>query len=417
MKITRRKFIARTGLAVAAAHLAGGARADSPPVGEPFVSPRREIRDPTTGRRLIQLTSGDCFDMPMYYFIPTTAADGKTIVFYRYHPASGEIQLYKIHCETGVTVRLTNATTANSLWRPYLQPPGHGVRELLSAVSPVTNEAVYFDGNEIRAVHLETLHDRRVARVPDDRVACGLTGISPNGRLLVYPHADRRWWDSYLERNVVPPRAEARDVQLDVVDLQTGHSRNVLYVNYWITHSNFYDNDRILICHSATDYAILLADLRNPHYFENVRARSGPGYPNHYHAAARGIMYEMVNPVMGGIYDPDARRRREYKLEISSGHLHIGRDPEARLWFFETSLHGNPVLVYFPKLSAGVANAAVPLIGGSFATFSKNQRSHFHPSLMPDRKSILFTGGDSRNETNHLFLLDVADLQDTAVQD
>jgi hypothetical protein len=43
------------------------------------------------------------------------------------------------------------------------------------------------------------------------------------------------------------------------------------------------------------------------------------------------------------------------------------------------------------------------------------QRSHLHPMVMPGRRHILITGGDERNETNHLYLLEIADLPDTVV--
>jgi hypothetical protein len=36
-----------------------------------------------------------------------------------------------------------------------------------------------------------------------------------------------------------------------------------------------------------------------------------------------------------------------------------------------------------------------------------------NPTVTPDRKHILFTGGDRRTKTNHLFLLDITDLADT----
>ena len=61
--------------------------------------------------------------------------------------------------ETGLTVKLTNAKTPNSLWRPRLQEPGYGVRDLLSAFNTVTNEAIYFNSNEIRALNI---HTRRI---------------------------------------------------------------------------------------------------------------------------------------------------------------------------------------------------------------------------------------------------------------
>ena len=190
--LTRRSFLAHATKAAAFAFAAPAfAKSHVDEVGKPFKSERREIKDPETGRRIIQLTSGDCFDHPLYYFDPTFASDGKTIVFYRYDPASGEIQLYKIHIDSGETVRLTQAKTKNSLWRAYVQPPGFGVRELMSAVTPLTDEATYFDTNELRAVNVHTYADRLVARVPEGRAPSGLTGVSPNGRFLCYPYYDQ----------------------------------------------------------------------------------------------------------------------------------------------------------------------------------------------------------------------------------
>jgi hypothetical protein len=420
--LDRRTFVQQTAKAaalVAAAPLLSRANTATSP--ESFVSERRELTDPMTGRRLIQLTAGDCFDMPMYYFIPTYASDHQTIVFYRYHHRVGEIQLYKIDTATGVTTRLTNAKTVNSLWRPYLQPSGFGVRDLLSAINPVTNEAIYFDTNEIRAVNIATLEDRLIARVPEGRVPSGLTGVSPNGRYFCYPHFDRKWWEMQLPPRTFPPeRWEPRDSKLVIVDTITGEQKDLFLVNFWITHSHFYDDNRILFCHNATDFALLMTDLRYPGQYENIRARSADGSPNHYSVSNRGVMYEMFTeggrqPPMAGLYNPDTRGRKEYKLGIRFDRMHIGRDPEARLWFYETGIEGGHSILYFPELAAGKLNPGVPLIGPSFETYDVNQRSHYHPSVTPDRKHILFTGGDSRTRTNHLFLLDISDLKDTAM--
>jgi Tol biopolymer transport system component len=416
---SRRTFLQAAGAIAAWATLPRmSSRGADKGVGRRFRSEPREIRDTVTGRKLIQLTAGTEFDMPMYYYIPTFGADGKSIVFQRYDERTGEVQLYKIHADTGETVQLTAAKTPNSLWRPHLQPPGFGVRDLLCAVNTARNEAIYFDDREIRAVHLDTLADRPIGRVPEDRTPSGLTGVTPNGRLFVYPHFDRAWWEANLPPKPQPERWHPKDSQLVVLDIDTGKTETLMYVNFWITHSNFYDDNRILFCHTATDYAVLMTDLRHPGQYENIRAHSADGWPNHYNVTSRGITYEMLTnsrsgPTVAGIYDPDTRRRREYRLAMGQSRLHIGRDPDARLWFFETAVDGSPTIMYFPKLAAGNLNPGQALIGGEFATYSNNQRSHFHPSVTPDRKHILFTGGDARNKTNHLFLLDIADLADT----
>lgn len=420
-RFKRRTFLCQVSqTAVGVALIGSASRAAATPVGRSFHSQRREFRDSQTGRRLIQLTSGDCFDMPMYYYIPTYGRDGKTLVFQRYDQHTGEVQLYKIHVDTGETVQLTAAKTPNALWRPHLQPSGFGVRDLLCAVNVAKHEVIYFDDREIRAVRLDTLEDRLIGRVPDDRTPSGLTGVSPNGRFFVYPHFDRAWWEANLPPKPQPERWHPRDSQLDVLDIATGKVTTLMYVNFWITHANFYDDHRILFCHTATDYAVLMTDLRYPGQCENIRTHSADGWPNHYNVTDKGVMYEMLSnaksgPTVAGIYDPETRARREYKLALPQSRLHIGRDPEARLWFFETMVDGKPTIVYFPRLAPDRLNLGQPLISGDYATYSNNQRSHFHPSVTPDRKHLLFTGGDSRNQTNHLFLLDIADLADTQI--
>ena len=417
--LSRRKFMAGSASVAASGFFTQRTvHAAESAVGRTFQSERREITDSKTGRKLIQLTSGEQFDMPMYYFIPTYGRDGKTIVFQRYDAKTGEVQLYKIHVDSGVTTQLTAAKTRNSLWRPHLQPPGFGVRDLLCAVNTVKNEAVYFDDREIRAVNIDSLADRLIGRVPEDRTPSGLTGVSPNGKLFCYPHFDRQWWEANLPPQKQPERWEPKDSALDVLDLETGAVKTLMYVNFWITHTNFYDDHRILFCHTATDYAVLMTDLRYPGQYENIRTHSADGWPNHYNVTSKGIMYEMLSkqhsgPTVAGIYDPDTRQRREYRLAMGQGRLHIGRDPEARLWFFETNVNSQPTIMYFSKLDAGTLNPGQVLMSSDYATYSNNQRSHYHPSVTPDRKHLLFTGGDARNQTNHLFLLDIADLDDT----
>jgi hypothetical protein len=53
-----------------------------------------------------------------------------------------------------------------------------------------------------------------------------------------------------------------------------------------------------------------------------------------------------------------------------------------------------------------------PLIG-NWPTYGGGQKSHFHPQVTPDRRWILFTAGDPATETNHIYLLDIADLTPT----
>ena len=167
--------------------------------------------------------------------------------------------------------------------------PAAGARRAgpASAFNTVTEEAVYFDGNAVRCVQIDTLADRLVHQLSDDRVPCGLTGVSPDGKLFVFPHADRAWWEANLAQG--PERHTGRDVRLDLVDLQSGAVRTLLHFDGWITHSNFYDATRILFCHAPTQQAILMTDLRGGWYV-NLRTPDEAGIPCHYQASAKGLM-------------------------------------------------------------------------------------------------------------------------------
>jgi len=374
--------------------------------GQESSSDIREFQDPGTGRHVVQLTSGDCFDYALYYYIPSMTRDGRYVVFYRHR--GSDVQLHRLDILSGLTTQLTEAKTANALWRPWLQPPASGVRDQLSAFCPVTNDVFYFDSNLLRCVNIHTLEDRVVYELDDGRVPCGLTGVSPDGQHFVFPHADRTWWEQNLASG--PETHTATDCRLVIVDIHAGTARTLVHQNGWITHSHFYDDQRILFSHAPTHRAILMTDLRGGWYV-CLRSPDENGMTCHYQATCCGVAYEVL-PRHLGICDPRTLDREEYLLGNIRTY-HLGRDPEARLWFYEAPV-GETMrgIAWLPRLEPGVPNSAEVILG-PIRTYWLGQRSHIHPTVTPGRRHILFTGGDDRNETNHLFLLDIADLEDT----
>ena len=120
-----------------------------------------------------------------------------------------------------------------------------------------------------------------------------------------------------------------------------------------------------------------------------------------------------------GLCDPYTFECQEY-LVADYPVTHVGRDPEARLWFFdtkqphpETGAHTGPrCICYMPELRFNQPNRPEVLLSEAI-TWGEGQHSHLHPVLMPDRKNILFVMGDAQTRTNHMALLDVSDLADT----
>jgi len=381
--------------------------------------PRRETTDPVTGRAWTQLTCGDEWCYPIYYLDPVVTADGGTALFFRYH--GGEVQNWKLDVATGQATRLTAATTPNCLWRFWDEPElACGVRDLMSAFSRGSEELAYFDGNVLHAVHVRTLADRAVFELPADRVPCGIPGLSPSGAHFVFVHADRRWWEEATGPGP-PPRHEAKGVHLDVVDMQTGSSRTLLAMNAWLTHANFYDEDRIIFANLPTEGSILLTDLRGG-WFAALCTQTADGVvPNHYVATRRGIMYETVSPLPHGtmgLCDPDTFASQDFLTDHPVHH--VGHDWEGRLWFgdiYEPDPPHARHLAWLPRIQAGEASPFTMLTRGfQMHGAPRRQRSHVHATLMPGRRHVLFTGPDDESRTNHLFLLDVADLADVDTQ-
>lgn len=375
----------------------------------------REYSDPETGRRIKQITHGDAFCYPLYYFIPTTTAEGDVVMFHRW--ADDEIQIYRLNVASGQARRLTNASTPDAAWRPWLYRPTSGVRDQYSAFNVVTRELIYFDRNTLRGVHIDSLEDRLIYELADDRVPCGLTGVSPDGTHFVFPHADRAWWESH--RAVGPPRASALGTVVELIELKSGAARKILSINGWITHANFFDDTRILLSHPPTENGILVADI-NSNWYAHIRTQSGPSpieQTSHYQVTDQGIAYEMRNTL--GLCDAYSFACQEYSI-VDFPVTHIGRDPQARLWFFDSKIfdpqtgdHTGPRCICFmPELKLDTPNKPILLTSGP-RTFGVGQPEHAHPQLMPDRKNILCVAGDERSQSNHLHLIDVADLEDT----
>lgn len=381
---------------------------------------RRTFSDPVTGRAWTQLTWGEDFCCPLYYFGHVATADGGTVLFYRYR--DGEVQNWKLDIALGLATRLTSATTPNCLRRFWDEPePATGVRELMSSFSPGSEELAYFDGNTLRAVHVRTLADRVVCEIPEDRVPCAIPGISPGGRWLALAHADRAWWDEATKAGA-PPRHEAKRVQLDVVNMATGERRNLVTMNSWLTHANFYDEERILFTYLATEESLLMTDLRGG-WFAAMRTQTPEGIViNHALPTQRGIFYETVSPLPHGIMghcDPGTYQSRDF-LTSHPVH-HVGHDWEGRLWFgdiYDVDPPHDRSIAWLPRVEAGKVNPFTKLTQG-FHTYGaqRTQRSHIHATLLPDRRHLLFTGPDHESRTNHLFLLDVSDLAGAETQE
>ncbi len=371
----------------------------------PLATTFKRLQAPETGRLAVQLTGGEGFTYPLYFFIPSITREGKYLIYHR--AARGEVQLHRLNLATGESRQLTHAQCPDTQWRPWCVDSGRGVLDHRSVLNVARGLVVYFDGNRVHAVDVESLEDQLLFVLPEDREAYGQNCTTPDGKWLVYIHTPRGsiWGKPCKGAAVVAYNFDTRE------------QRTLCRIDSAIFHVTAYDNEHFIVTHPAAHAGMLLTDLTSGR-IELLRD-GDPGVRGHLihcHATSRGISYKVPETRSSGLYDPLTRRRFEFPLPDACQYVHTGRDPEGRLWFYENSsawdkfdLHDIYALV---RLDRKGPDQWLRLTG-TWPTFGGGQKAHFHPQLTPDRKWILMTGGDSSTRTNHIFLLDVSDLKDS----
>ncbi len=375
----------------------------------------KRLEAPGTGRTAVQLTSGKAFCYPLYYFIPTITKDAKYLIHHR--AGDGEVQLHRLNLRSGESAQLTHGDTPQTRWKNWCVESGRGVLDHRSVLNVARGKIVYFTGkvgNDARMVDVETLEDELLFTLPEDREAVGQNCTSPDGQWLVYIDSPR---GSLYRRPVTGAKVVA-------YHFDTREQRVLCSIDCHIHHVLAYDNEHFIFCHPPNGLGMMMTDLISGKW-EYLRAgdpgvsvpagdNQTGGHVCHFVATEQGICYEVVRGRHGqrsGLYDPLTRRRFEFSIPAAFGYTHTGWDPAGRFWFWEDASGGHR-LVGMKRLDRRQGGEFVDLTG-PWRTFGSGQKSHFHPQLTPDRKWILFTGGDSETQTNHIFLLDVADLNET----
>ena len=369
---------------------------------------------PETGRETIQLTEGDATCYPLYYFIPTITDDGTHLVYHR--AEKGDVQLHVLDLASGESVQLTHAASPQSRWVPWCVDSGTGVLDHRSVLDTSTGQLIYFDSNDVRCVKLDATNDRLLFSLPDDRIAIGQNCMSPDGEWLVYIHHDRELFAKVYLDGKWGSRHLSKGTILAAYNMKTEEHRSLVAINSPIHHVLPFDDDSLIFCHPATENGMMLTDLKGGWYTHLRTLDDEEGWVCHYVPTRRGIAYEVLGrkdgKVLSGLYNPKSHQRYEFPLPSNFGYTHTGRDPEGLLWFYEIEKEGVHDLHFLASHNHKEEDEWVRLTG-NWPTYGGGQKAHFHPQLTPDRKWILMTGGDGTTETNHIFLLNVSDLNST----
>ncbi|WP_415383318.1 oligogalacturonate lyase family protein [Halosimplex sp. TS25] len=367
-----------------------------------------ETTAPETGRRVVQVTDGPGFCYPLYYYVPSLTPDG-TLVYHR--AFDGEVQLYGVDLPTGESTQLTDASATDTHWRPWCTDPGTGVLDHRSALNVERGEVIYFDGNDVRQVDVQTGTDTSLFELPEDRVAIGQNCVTPHGEWFVYIHHDRELFERVLDDG----RHHSEDTVLAAYHIDSSEHRTLVRINSPIHHVLPYDDQHFVFCHPATENGMLLTD-REGGWYSHLRTRDRRGGEVcHYLATARGLAYEVLggsDGIRGGLYDPFTHDRVEFDLPDAFGYTHTGYDPDGKLFFYETAGETGHELWYLERYREHGEHEWGRLIG-DWSTYGSGQKSHFHPRMTPDRNWIVFVAGDDSTGCNQIYLLDVSDLSHT----
>jgi len=366
----------------------------------------KRLKAPGTGRLAVQLTEGDGFTYPLYFYIPSVTRGGRYLISHK--AAGGEVQLHRLELATGESRRLTNATCPDTQWRPWCVDSGRGVLDHRSVLNVARNLVIYLDGNRVHAVDVETLEDRLLFVLPDEREAYGQNCCTPDGKWFVYIHTPRgsQW-----------PKP-CKGAAVAAYNFDTGEQRTLCRIDSAIFHVTAYDNEHFIVTSPAEHTGMLITDLTSGRI--DLLRQGDPGVRGHLvhcQVTARGIMYEVPDARLLGLYDPFGRSRFELPYPPQFKYIHTGRDPEGLLWFYENSTDWDRFDVHDLWFLESVdlrSGCRWRRLTGTWPTYGGGQKAHMHPQLTPDRRWIMFTAGDPRTRTNHIFLLDVSDLNPTA---
>ena len=371
-----------------------------------------------TGRPWRQLTSGRANSYPLYYFIPSMTADSRYLIFHS--ERSGWVQLYRLDMEKGDTVPLTDGHTRESGWAIWCQPHLRGIYNHLSSLNAVRREVYYFQDDEIRATHVDTLANRLIRRMPG-RMPIGQTSFSPDGRLFAFIHTDqdryrRAFSDHEALINMGQFTWEGAHNQwrntiactVGLIDTGTGAYRDVVRLDYHVHHVLFLDDRRLLVNHPRNDNGMWTMNLDGSGY-RWLRPRDAHGSIVHQLITKRGIFYEASGSKQNwlGCYYPDRDTFEEVLLPQIQGYVHTGKDPAGRFLFFEN--HGKThelFSLHFPFQTP----RARKLRSMALYPGSGGQRYHAHPFLSPDRKWLVYT--EVIDGFSQVCTLDVRDLVD-----
>jgi len=186
-----------------------------------------------------------------YFYNPPLSPDGRRLLFIA--SIAGTEQAFLLDTRTREARQLTDARGRNQNWAPYIRAAVTGIRPQFVCWSrPDWSRVLFWEGNELKRVHVETLHEETLHKLSSDQAPsqphCSETGLVAFGHL-----------PAELQQRML--RCDVEDVEdelqagcgLTVLDSKTRRVLASLSTPFWPNHvAASPDGLRVLHCHEGS---------------------------------------------------------------------------------------------------------------------------------------------------------------------
>lgn len=362
--------------------------------GDRFPDEHKVFSSPESGVEVVQLTSDPAQDTHLYFtnngFVPKD--NGLLFASTR----GGKWNLFYMNLASYEFVQLTD---------------GRKIAGANAVVSPSRMEAFYRDGNQIRAVHLQTLADRLVTETPQGFGVSALS-ITADGQTLAFGLSEDiplstktdKIYSEFDERFDKKPLSMLFTGKADGTGWHT-----VARQQKWISHTlvNPQNANEILYCHEGrwekVEQRLWLVNSDDSNN-RKLRPEETPELRiGHEFWFDDGIRVGYQSSLPGkekkiGIANVRTGEFREYPLAYSDGHVYATQD-EKRV--VGDGSEKDPYLNLYELKDGKYTAQRLFRHGSSFA----KQYWHPHPRFTPDEKSVLFTSNREGNGDMYLIRL------------
>lgn len=371
--------------------------------GEKFTSEKKKLDHENTAA-VWKLTDHNGWHILPYFTSPAFTPDSKNFAFHS--DRGGKMDIYSIDIGSGEITQLTDI--APDIPAPALRSLGIATNYPIvrCELASLVDRRVYFlAGNEFHSVHVDTLQDELLWRIPDD-IIIGRAHMNTQGTHILFPAIDVGIFDiadelRHLRQHYTWKRVNENPhltSRLMVLDIDTKKVEEWHRENAWISHAQFspLNRDRVLYCHEGVwedvDDRIWIFD-RSDGVKKNLRQQTHDVCIGHeiWIPGSERILYHgwIGDNTLIGFINADGSEMTEY-LNRPRHYGHFCPNRDGTLIVTDAGTYPDTIsLITFEDSEA----VFTPLF--RHLNIWRHPWDHPHPQFSPDGRYIAFTASDS----------------------